>query len=57
MLKLALKSGDEQMARYLLERDAWLANEPFGRPLTNRPIHIACEYGHLGVVKVLVEDY
>ena len=56
MLKVALKTGDMALFDYLLERDAWLADERFGKAL-NKPLHIACEYGHLPLVKKLIEFY
>ena len=56
MLKQALKTGDLILFDYLLTREPWLADEKFGRNL-NKPLHIACEYGRVEMVRVLLEKY
>ncbi len=56
MLKQAIKTGDMELFDYLLEKDPAMGDEKFGKIL-NKPLHIACEYGRLEMVKKLIKTY
>lgn len=56
MLKQAIKLGDKELFSYMLAKDVWLADEQIGKNL-NRPLHFACEYGRLDLVKTLIKEF
>ena len=56
MLKQAIKLGDNELFDYMIDKDEKMADENFGKGL-NKPLHIACEYGKIELVKRLINQY